>query len=229
LGDDVQAIKAGVLEIADVFVVTKGDLPDAKKTESELHAMLALRKAASPVPTVLRVAAPAEEGTDALVAWLDARNERGLRHSSGGSKSAYNLVAKCIAADNLASLLGIELVSASEGSTTLRMKVERKHINFNGRCHGGAVFALGDMALGLACNSYGQITTLVDGQLSISTAVEEGEWLLAHAFEVSRSRKIGSYQVKITRARDGEHVAMLHGTVYVLKRSVDTKLDEDLR
>ncbi len=99
-------------------------------------------------------------------------------------------------------------------------------MNFNNRCHGGALFALGDMALGLACNSYGKIATLVDGQLSISTAVEDGEWLVAHAYEVSRSRKIGSYQVKITRARDGEHIAMLHGTVYVLDKSVEAPVSE---
>ncbi|HVL10497.1 MAG TPA: hypothetical protein VM512_15250, partial [Burkholderiaceae bacterium] len=62
----------------------------------------------------------------------------------------------------------------------------------------------------------------------ISTAVEEGEWLVAHAYEVSRSRKIGSYQVKITRARDGEHIAMLHGTVYVLDKAVEAPVGIDL-
>jgi LAO/AO transport system kinase len=221
LGDDVQAIKAGMLEIADVFVVTKADLPDARKTESELLAMLTLRRSEAVTPEVRRVSAPNEEGTDALVDWLDARSERGRRHAAGGAKTAYNLVSRCIAGDNMAQLLGIELVSASMGSTTLRMRAMRKHMNFNNRCHGGALFALGDMALGLACNSHGKIATLVDGQLSISTAVEEGEWLVAHAYEVSRSRKIGSYQVAITRARDGEHIAMLHGTVYVLDKSVE--------
>lgn len=228
LGDDVQAIKAGVLEIADIFVVTKADLPDARKTESELLAMLTLRRSQAATPAVKSVSAPSEEGTDALVDWLDARSERGRRHATGGAKTAYNLVSRCIAGDNMAQLLGIELVAASMGSTTLRMKVMRKHMNFNDRCHGGALFALGDMALGLACNSYGKIATLVDGQLSISTAVEEGEWLVAHAYEVSRSRKIGSYQVKITRARDGEHIAMLHGTVYVLDKSVEAPVNVKL-
>jgi LAO/AO transport system ATPase/phenylacetic acid degradation protein PaaD len=224
LGDDVQAIKAGVLEIADVFVVTKSDLPDARKTEAELLAMLALRRSQAVTPAVKRVSAPSEEGIAELVDWLDARTERGRRHATGGAKTAYNLVSRCIAGDNVAKLLGIELVSASMGSTTLRMKVMPIHINFNGRCHGGAVFALGDMALGLACNSYGTVASLVDGQLSISRAVEEGEWLVAHAYEVSRSRKIGSYQVMITRARDGEHIAMLHGTVYLLDKSVESAL-----
>lgn len=40
LGDEMQAIKAGVLEIADLLVVNKSDLPDAGRTASHLKAML---------------------------------------------------------------------------------------------------------------------------------------------------------------------------------------------
>ena len=43
LGDDVQAIKAGILEIADVFVVNKADRDGSDRTVRELEAMLALR------------------------------------------------------------------------------------------------------------------------------------------------------------------------------------------
>ena len=42
LGDDIQAIKAGILEIADVHVVSKCDRPDANKTIADLKTMLAL-------------------------------------------------------------------------------------------------------------------------------------------------------------------------------------------
>src|SRR5262245_38056859 len=42
LGDDIQAIKAGILEIADIHVVGKSDRPDADKTAADLKAMLAL-------------------------------------------------------------------------------------------------------------------------------------------------------------------------------------------
>jgi LAO/AO transport system kinase len=42
LGDDIQAIKAGVLEIADIHVVSKCDRPDASRTISELKAMLTI-------------------------------------------------------------------------------------------------------------------------------------------------------------------------------------------
>ena len=42
LGDDIQAIKAGILEIADIHVVSKCDRPDANRTIAELKTMLAL-------------------------------------------------------------------------------------------------------------------------------------------------------------------------------------------
>ncbi|MEP6717391.1 MAG: methylmalonyl-CoA epimerase [Terriglobia bacterium] len=42
MGDDVQAIKAGIMEIADIFVINKADQPGAKRTQSEIEAMLSL-------------------------------------------------------------------------------------------------------------------------------------------------------------------------------------------
>jgi GTPase len=42
MGDDVQAIKAGIIEIADVFVINKSDLPGAEKLERELNSYLGL-------------------------------------------------------------------------------------------------------------------------------------------------------------------------------------------
>lgn len=44
LGDDIQAIKAGILEIADILVVNKADSPLAQRTERQLKAMLQLRR-----------------------------------------------------------------------------------------------------------------------------------------------------------------------------------------
>jgi LAO/AO transport system kinase len=46
MGDDIQAIKAGILEVADIFVVNKADLDGADRTVRELRAMLELRHAA---------------------------------------------------------------------------------------------------------------------------------------------------------------------------------------
>jgi LAO/AO transport system kinase len=51
LGDEIQAIKAGILEIADILVVNKADLPGVEKTERALKGMLGL---AHPVDKVFR-------------------------------------------------------------------------------------------------------------------------------------------------------------------------------
>ncbi|MGO8969916.1 MAG: methylmalonyl Co-A mutase-associated GTPase MeaB [Myxococcaceae bacterium] len=50
MGDDIQAIKAGILEVADVFVVNKSDLDGADRTVRELRQMLELRHAARAPP-----------------------------------------------------------------------------------------------------------------------------------------------------------------------------------
>ena len=42
LGDDIQNMKAGLMEIADIFVVNKSDREGAERVEQQLHAMLSL-------------------------------------------------------------------------------------------------------------------------------------------------------------------------------------------
>jgi LAO/AO transport system ATPase len=66
LGDEVQAIKAGILEIADILVVNKADLPLADRAERELLAMLALRHYDAWTPQVLRTVATRGEGVAQL-------------------------------------------------------------------------------------------------------------------------------------------------------------------
>lgn len=220
LGDDVQAIKAGVLEIADAFVVSKSDLPDAHKTEGELLAMLALRRGPAEAPPVLKTTALSGQGMRELVEWLSARPQRGTRHARGEQTAPRRLLGQLIQEDAYARHTGLELVSAALGTATVRMRTGEHHMNFNGRCHGGAIFSLADTALGLACNSYGTIATLIDSQLSIVSAVKQGEWLVAHAREISRSRKIATYRVEVRRGSDDGYVAGLNGTVYLLDKPV---------
>src|SRR5206468_3144368 len=76
LGDDIQAIKAGILEIADVHVVAKSDRPDADRTITDLKAMLALgprsRRSGDWQPPVLPTSALSGEGVAALCEAIDA-------------------------------------------------------------------------------------------------------------------------------------------------------------
>jgi LAO/AO transport system kinase len=92
MGDEVQAIKAGLLEVADIVVVNKGDRPGAQRTASQLRAMLAGSTGFAPAsgeqvagegrtrpkrPEVLVTTASTGEGVPELLAALD-------RHRSAG-------------------------------------------------------------------------------------------------------------------------------------------------
>jgi LAO/AO transport system ATPase len=80
LGDDVQAIKAGILEIADLLVVNKADLPLAERTALDLTAAVQLRHRQGPPVKVLKTVATSGDGVAALV---DAIAEHGTATGIG--------------------------------------------------------------------------------------------------------------------------------------------------
>jgi LAO/AO transport system kinase len=75
LGDDIQAIKAGILEIADIHVVSKCDRADANKTIADLKGMLGLglksHSAPGWRPPVVPTSAEKGDGIEALLAAID--------------------------------------------------------------------------------------------------------------------------------------------------------------
>jgi LAO/AO transport system kinase len=71
MGDDVQALKAGVMEIADVFVINKADREGVERVERELSQMLALAPDDSPAPPVVKTIATTGEGIDELAAAVE--------------------------------------------------------------------------------------------------------------------------------------------------------------
>ena len=72
LGDDVQSLKAGVMEVADIFVVNKSDLPGADRVETEILAMQGLGAHDEHwLPPVVRTVASSGEGVEALLAAMD--------------------------------------------------------------------------------------------------------------------------------------------------------------
>ena len=66
LGDEVQALKAGIMEIADVFVVNKSDREGADRVVAEIESMLSLAPGAGPAPAIVRTVATRDEGTRGL-------------------------------------------------------------------------------------------------------------------------------------------------------------------
>ena len=100
-GDDVQMLKAGILEIGDVFVVNKADLAGSDKTVTELKNMLHMREEQPEdwTPEVVETIANSGEGVDdfldVLVAhaeWLDESGRREQRRHQRHAEELHNLL-----------------------------------------------------------------------------------------------------------------------------------------
>src|SRR4051812_36549399 len=84
MGDDIQAIKAGIMEIGDVFVINKADREGVMRTEKELQALLSLADRGDDwQPPIVRTIATESHGIAELAAAIDSYREFHLRTSAG--------------------------------------------------------------------------------------------------------------------------------------------------
>jgi LAO/AO transport system kinase len=96
MGDEVQAIKAGLLEVADLVVVNKGDKPGAQRTAAQLRAMLVASAPRSDGdsrprpkrPEVLITTAASGDGVPELLAALDRHRAVGRVGESSAARLA---------------------------------------------------------------------------------------------------------------------------------------------
>lgn len=99
LGDDIQAIKAGIMEIADVFAINKSDLHGADKTEIEIEMNLDLNEKKQYRPAIEQVSASNNENIDKLVkrllehrAYLEETGELEKRRKENAKLEVLKLV-----------------------------------------------------------------------------------------------------------------------------------------
>ena len=79
LGDEIQTLKAGIVEIADILVVNKADLPAARSTAAQFEAAFALVGATGRPLPVLLTAALRGEGVPALADVIERHDAQGRR------------------------------------------------------------------------------------------------------------------------------------------------------
>ncbi|MGW0499912.1 methylmalonyl Co-A mutase-associated GTPase MeaB [Streptomyces sp. NPDC003007] len=101
MGDGIQAAKAGILEIGDVYVVNKADRDGADATARELNHMLGLGEARGPGdwrPPIVKTVAARGEGTDEVVealekhrAWMEERGVLAERRLSRASREVETI------------------------------------------------------------------------------------------------------------------------------------------
>lgn len=87
MGDEIQAIKAGIMEVADLFVINKADREGADQVEREIEAMKSLAMSQGWDPPVLRTVAQQGEGVPELLAQV-GEHGRWLRAHGGLARKA---------------------------------------------------------------------------------------------------------------------------------------------
>jgi LAO/AO transport system kinase len=71
VGDEIQTFKAGIMEIADIFVLNKADSPEAENTERQIKAMLELGIKKERIPPVVKTVATTGDGIDSLIKQIE--------------------------------------------------------------------------------------------------------------------------------------------------------------
>ncbi|HEX2163191.1 MAG TPA: methylmalonyl Co-A mutase-associated GTPase MeaB [Thermoanaerobaculia bacterium] len=120
LGDDIQAIKAGIMEIADVFVINKADREGAEKTARDLKVMLHLGEHESAwKPPVLKAVAAQGEGIDEVLAAVEAH--RNHLEESGELAARRRALLRL----RVEAILKERVLAAAEESVGVEREVER--------------------------------------------------------------------------------------------------------
>ncbi|MGD9783943.1 MAG: methylmalonyl Co-A mutase-associated GTPase MeaB [Hyphomicrobiaceae bacterium] len=117
LGDDVQAMKSGLLEIADILVVNKGDREGAERTLQQLIGALSIRAGGSGGVPVIKTTATSGQGVEQLATAIDAVGRKALAEGLAARRRrrARYLIARA-AADLVA-----ERIRHSDGKTSTQL------------------------------------------------------------------------------------------------------------
>jgi LAO/AO transport system kinase len=91
LGDAVQALKAGIMEIADVFVVNKADRDGVERVVAEIESTLSLAAPDGPPPAIVKTVATRDEGVEALLEAVERFRRRASESGALATKRRARL------------------------------------------------------------------------------------------------------------------------------------------
>ncbi|MBW3612687.1 MAG: methylmalonyl Co-A mutase-associated GTPase MeaB, partial [Chloroflexi bacterium] len=122
MGDEVQAIKAGLLEVADIIAVNKGDRAGADRAARQLRAMLSTAggRVERKPPPVMVTTGTTGEGVATLADAIDAHRDR-ARTPAAARDRAVNQVRRA-----LADVAARRAVEAADWDTTVQAVADRQ-------------------------------------------------------------------------------------------------------
>ena len=97
---------------------------------------------------------------------------------------------------------GLQLVDVAPGRAVVEMTPDGDDENIFGMVHGGAIFSIIDEAFQISCNSHGTVAVALSMSVVYHNPPPRGRTLRADSREVHRSRKTGTYDIRVTDEDD---------------------------
>ena len=120
------------------------------------------------------------------------------------------------ATDRASQGMGMRVAAIGPGACTMTMAVREDMLNGYGTCQGGLMTTLADSCFAFACNAYNEITVAAGFDVQIVAPGKLGDVLTATAVEISKSGRLGVYDVDVRNQRD-ERVLAFRGRSYTMK------------
>ena len=118
--------------------------------------------------------------------------------------------------DAFSQWLGMEILTASNGSAVVELKVRDDMTNGFGIAHGGIAYALADSALAFASNSLGSKAVSIETSISHTKPVKVGDTLKASTKLKDKSNRLARFEVEVRNEQDV--VALFRGTVFITEK-----------
>jgi acyl-CoA thioesterase len=128
-------------------------------------------------------------------------------------------LAKQAAKEPYALKLGLRVADLGPGRAVIEMTPTDDMRNIFGMTHGAAIFSLIDEAFELSCNAHGTVAVALSMTVTYHNPPGQGSTLRAESREVHRSRKTGTYEIRVTDA-DGLLIASCQALAYRKKEAL---------
>jgi acyl-CoA thioesterase len=113
------------------------------------------------------------------------------------NEDILNTICKHVDDQPFSRKMGLKLVCLGRGYAKVEMAPDPESRNLFGFIHGGAIYSLIDQAFCAAANSYGTVSVALNVNVIYHNPATPKEALYAEAKEVSRSKRISTYQIEV--------------------------------
>jgi len=131
-------------------------------------------------------------------------------------ENSLELLREQVKKEPFANHMGITLLDVAPGYAMVEARFSEKMNSFHGLIHGGAIFALIDVAFGAASNSHGTIALALNINITYIEPPEANSLLVAEAREESRTKRTATYHIEVLQKDDdgNRKIAICQALVY---------------